>query len=192
MPHHAQRGKPLTVGASAKSADEPVGRRSLRSPTESGSRLKSLLRGTASSSRRPRRRALALLSIIVLIAALAAGCGGDSGGDDTAPAGGGVRGGVDDAQRQLREHPRRQLGDRLRERGRPERHLDAAAHRRRHVRRLRLHAAHQRGRRDLRAGPRLERHGVRPGDGRAAGRSSTTRPRSGRTASPTRTESSSA
>ena len=86
MPHHVQRGKPLTVGASAKSADEPVGRRSLRSPTESGSRLKSLLRGTASSSRRPRRRALALLSIIVLIAALAAGCGGDSGGDDTAPA----------------------------------------------------------------------------------------------------------
>ncbi len=50
------------------------------------SRLKSLLRGTASSSRHPRRRALALLSIIVVIAALAAGCGGDSGGDDTAPA----------------------------------------------------------------------------------------------------------
>ena len=50
------------------------------------SRLKSLLRRTASSSRHPRRRALALLSIIVLIAALAAGCGGDSGGDDTAPA----------------------------------------------------------------------------------------------------------
>ena len=40
------------------------------------SRLKSLLRRTASSSRHPRRRALALLSIIVLIAALAAGCGG--------------------------------------------------------------------------------------------------------------------
>jgi alcohol dehydrogenase (cytochrome c) len=48
------------------------------------SRLKNLLRGTASSSRHPRRRALALLSIIVLTAALAAGCGGDSGGD-TAP-----------------------------------------------------------------------------------------------------------
>ncbi len=36
------------------------------------------------------------------------------------------------------------------------------------VRGFRLHAAHQRGRRRLRAGPRLERHGVRPGDGRAA------------------------
>ena len=78
------------------------------------------------------------------------------------------RGGVDDAQRQLREHPRRELGDRLRERGRPERHLDAAAHRLRSLRGFRLHAAHQRGRRRLRAGPRLERHGVRPGDGRAA------------------------